>query len=302
MSLEHSESEVPRVDPKEALIKPVSLDTTLVGVYHGTDIDALATPQDLFKGLVSNADHLILEAPRFIFEDRLEDVQAGIEPIDYEVFAFKNFLDREKSDNIRFLEEDSDSVAIVNKYGLTSKNYILGSTLPFVHQMSETYKDDPETLARRLQIMAENLHSSSQTLDALELSEVLGWIQGLSAIEQKHKTDPKGHYFRRIRGYMKELMWLDSMAEAADLVHNYHVQVRDYEVIGPNVKAFADAMPGKKLIIVGRDHVPNVERVLQGEEIHKPPQWPEFVRSRGRKARQAAAALESIPITPRRAE
>src|SRR5216683_4373065 len=100
MMSEKHDGEVIEVDPDEALVKQVRPDTLLVGVNHGVDIATLPTPPTRFKTSVQTADQLILESPQSTHE-KASELQRAVAPLDYEGFAFSNFLERNKSEEVR---------------------------------------------------------------------------------------------------------------------------------------------------------------------------------------------------------
>ena len=68
----------------------------------------------------------------------------------------------------------------------------------------------------------------------------------------------------------------DSFAEMAMIFHSYLARLRDYAYIGPN-SADAKKLDGKKIILIGANHLDYLESWLKNIDVEVPLDWHSFV-------------------------
>ncbi len=187
---------------------------------------------------------------------------------------------------------------LASKYGLPDRAFVLGDQAPFISMAVEMSKDHPELLSTYLHGVVADLRVRSMSLNNLPEGELEGWIGGLADFVRSNLTDPEAFNYRRQNNYLRELSAsrrIQKFHNVSTLMKDYMGQVRDYEIICPRAEGFADTLPGRKVVLIGKAHIPNVERVLQGGVVEKPKRWTEHVRSLSGRQRREVGILEKIP-------
>jgi hypothetical protein len=263
----------------EPTIKLVRRDVLLLGTAH----DAQVPWDHPFFDYIEEADHLLIEFN--IREgqgliDALQNTSTFIveEVGNYELLAMKYFLTQHKPENIHFLEGDTDLFTLAKKYGVplsTTLHYFMSKLESIVHEQTEVvdrvskYKANYPTLA---------------DVEDIILVDHLGRARAFAD--------------RSMRDSHKILRWRDREIKREmkgfEVFGRYMGTVRDYETLGPNAVALADNLPGKKVIMVGKDHIPAIEGVLRGSYPSQPRLWYEYISALDQKSQSAVAYFEKM--------
>ncbi len=248
-------------DPERQLIRQVG-DVTIIGVQHHVDTTKQKRPYQPFTDIIDASDHLLLES----------SVKNPIElhrPASFEEVAEIRFTTSDKAENIHSLDEGYNKIDLFEQYGLDSRvvllDYILGVINPHAKGGQVSMDTCLQEMPRIVDSAIENFVS-----------------------EEKKGTIDKTALTILAQEYTKVLFNPDDQSQKAQLIRSsmdgrttiklYTRDIRDYEKIGPNLLSLLPRLEGKKTVMVGKAHVPNIENILRGKGIPKPNSWQAFLR------------------------
>lgn len=247
--------------PKEVTILELG-NITLFGVNHRNKLPKGFRLQQI-RGYFKEADHLLIEGSKPTIG--LRNMR---NPQNYEDLAVSVFKSKKSQENVHCLEEDVDLRSISSSYGIDPE-------VVMAYSLQVPISDVLEKITQH------KLHSSKIFKYVDEVSTVYkSRVLMASTLTEK---DIAGSIRRNVVGAMVEQIKADdvqglqrSFEAAFFVVQEYLARVRDYEWIGPRVAELLDTLPGKKVIVVGKNHLPAMEAVLCRQPVSKPVSWGEY--------------------------
>jgi len=109
--------------------------------------------------------------------------------------------------------------------------------------------------------------------------------------KQKRSMKQFGNTLIKILGCIDNPSDFDSIR---DYLNSYQESVRDYEIFFPESKRLCQELSGRKVIIVGDDHVEAIRRSLVGEKMERPDNWAEYFEYIPEKIKLKITKLEKI--------
>jgi len=178
-----------------------------------------------FRNELTKCDYLLLEGAKKQLE-----VASLLNLRGFETIAFKENVPK------YFLENDYKIEKIVQKYGLRSDLY---SLLDSLHLLKPEY-DIPRKVLDNI-----DSHFNTKLLVGDSITNPDKEKADLYKTIRIFQRDDFHDKFQFLNHFSNELL-------------SYVASIRDYEIMGPNIRNLIDSLEGKKGIIVGKAHVNNL--------------------------------------------
>lgn len=260
---------------------------TVIGTNHTADLSRRAvTPKDyeVFSAFALS-DHLLIEGSRLSHLPLMVGLNAGTRVMNYDLQAL-SFFQGAREQNIHPLEEGVDLVALGKQYGidrLTSIGYL--SSLYIKDAEAARQIANPISFGAFLATYAdffELICPSLSQMDDEGLEDIIG-RQVVASLHASISTAEGDNHatslnLKRLKGY--------------GAVANYLGRVRDFEAIVPNTRCLLPELQGSKVIVIGKNHVPNIEKAIKGEDMTRPRPWAEHKGSLSQDKREEVEAFE----------
>lgn len=260
-------TEVPfKGDPRAKIPEPEIREvgkTTLIGVNHDVPLTAIVV-MPIYPRIVDklrSAQHLLLEGTRDIIERNAVFDIAGY---GLEEFGFETFRLRGKKEDIHCLEQTKDPIALAMSHGIDVNTAIL------VHSLVDIVDPrvlDPNTREESLQGIVDKNRVMFPTLGESMTREEL--------YEQYQVVTDN---FINFRNSISSNSSLEQFVAGFKTLNVYMRFVRDFEIIGPELLQTMPTLTGETVVMMGNDHMDNLEHILRTGKVEPVPVWPEFER------------------------
>lgn len=243
-SVVSGERQIRRVEP---LIRIVG-DVTLIGVDHGSAQYFRDNP--IYERVIiaiGNADHLLLEGQRGLHRDNVTYKPGNT--FSFEDLAYKNFVRRGKSEDIHTLEQNMDYFSLARQAGFDTNTALLSADIESVRFLASLLPEEQE-LATRITVGATLANIPSLSLSADE------YYVRMWALTKRYELFQKQ--------YPQGTQLNNAFIIGADLISEYMQNVRDAQVIGPELIVTVPQLIGEKVVILGQSHMNNLEGALLG--------------------------------------
>lgn len=222
-------------------------DLVLIGVDHLQEIEEGSVKTNKFLDHVSNADHLIFEGNKKLYDYP--------DSPHYEVLAYFIFGGRKPT---YFLEEDVDFFELCKKYSVRDDMIGLYTLLLGYGNAITSAQGNYDFLLDILQKDLKNCTLYYPGFEKIDRASVLEKTPRMITTFSKRPSD---------------------ILDVGVLFNSYLANLRNYEVMGPKIREYKQTLPEKKAAIMGDLHVDYLVPYLRGEIMQSPLRWNEYVKT-----------------------
>lgn len=243
---------------------------TLIGVSHSILLKDIKDKAKKFKDTLRTKEHLILEGWRFLFEIETKNKKDSLEEVAYSIFSGK----------ANFLEENSSRTRSLQNFGISELQSGLYNTI------------------RNLRSY---LYANGRDSGCFQF---LKWHQEIELkcdSYYKESTDFSGlaeTTFDKFRPllvrFAEDRITSDGFIETANIFESFLERVRDYCIICPKSKEFAEQLEGSKVFVLGKNHIIPIKNYLEKGNLEKPLDWNKYVEGKSEKVKEIVGIIQEI--------
>lgn len=264
---------------KPTILPPIG-EVTIVGTDHSATFKDFPEATKDFRRVVMGADYLLME-----HDHKSIKTGTGYYSKNYEALAFTIFSSVKRTkDHIIPLESGIDYVELLRRHGLMPENFMIFSTIKHLAEEFEEARQKGNIIKISMALLDYQLNQYPG-FEKVNPNQMQSRVRNLMAhIQNTNEIEGRTEIYRQI-----DL--------AAELITAYMAFLRDYYFIIPNTKHFVHALNGKKIVLVGKDHVPAVNCALDNLDVSAPQSWDDFLPRVERKYTSALDFIQTLETT-----
>lgn len=233
-------------------------DLTLIPIHnHRAQYPNFRPSLPSFIDAIKESDHLIVEG-----YSQADNKKRRVDPTSFESLAMTTFRNKHSGKDIHFLEEGINWRTLGEKFGIKGDEQVVYRFLKdfYIQAAIDGRMFKPSAFVKKL---TDNMTGYNQH-DAERLTELF-----------------KRTFINFNEAVLKGELSDDDVAKTISVTNRlftwYFGRLRDYELICPNALDFVTNLKGRKTMIIGSNHIPLIDKVLEGETLSVPEDWPSLV-------------------------